>query len=458
MTKDGGNEECFEGGERPGCLRSANIWRWGSLRMNGEAKESATRTPHMIARRCLAGLLLLGFAALTAQSAGAQQGLTLHQAVASALEASPAAHASADQVDMQRGVVEQANLIPNPRLFLQTEDLRPWASNYSFGTNSETYGYLGQTIEIDGKRRKRTAFAKAGLARMEAEHATRLRQISFRVGMAYWSAVAAERAKQLWKAQVDDFDTILRYHRDRVAAGAMAGVDLLRMQVERDRVELEYQNAIRADEQARIALGREMGKPLPSDSTFAEDVDAMREIPPQAMDALVEQRPDVMAARDAVEEAIADERLQRAVAVPDPDLLGGYKRNTVDNTIFVGLQIPIPFFNRNQGEIARANSQERYAEDQLAQTRQVARAEIDAAKAAYEREQQTVSMILPGMRDHARQNAAIISDAYASGGTDLLRYLDAKRTSIDTQLLALQTMAAYQKAAVQLELMYGGQL
>jgi outer membrane protein TolC len=88
----------------------------------------------------------------------------------------------------------------------------------------------------------------------------------------------------------------------------------------------------------------------------------------------------------------------------------------------------------------------------------VARAEIDAAKAAYEREQQTVSTTLPGMRDHARQNAAIISDAYASGGTDLLRYLDAKRTSIDTQLLALQTMAAYQKAAVQLELMYGGQL
>jgi outer membrane protein TolC len=194
MTKDGEDEECFDGGECPGCLRSANIWRWGSLRMNDEAKESATRTPHMIERRCLAGLLLLGFAALTAQSAGAQQRLTLHQAVASALEASPAAHASADQVDMQRGVVEQANLIPNPRLFLQTEDLRPWASNYSFGTNSETYGYLGQTIEIDGKRRKRTAFAKAGLARIEAEHATRLRQISFRVGMAYWSAVAAERA------------------------------------------------------------------------------------------------------------------------------------------------------------------------------------------------------------------------------------------------------------------------
>lgn len=415
----------------------------------------------MIRVRSRAGLLLVVLMSLTPSAslhAAAQQSVSLHQAVAAALEASPAAHASADQVDMQRGLVRQANLIPNPRLFFQTEDLRPWADNYSFTANSETYGYLGQTIEIDGKRRKRTAYARAGLARAEAEHALRLRQIGYRVSEAYWSAVEADRAEQLWKAQVEDFDRIIRYHRDRVAAGAMAGVDLLRMQVERDRVTLEYQNSIRAAEQWRLALGREMGKPLLPESTLAEDMDALREIPPQPVEALVEQRPDVMAARDAVDEAIANERLQRSIAVPDPDLLGGYKRNSADNTIFAGLQIPLPFFSRNQGEIARARSQQRYAEDTLTQTRLVARTEIEAARAAYDREQQSVSTILPGMRDHARQNAAIVSDAYASGGTDLLRYLDAKRVSVDTQLLALHTMTAYQKAAVQLELSYGAQL
>ena len=423
-----------------------------------KAMQRTGRIPNAIAKRPAVAFLFFACAAFAVSSAGAQESLTLHQAIVSALDASPAAHASADQVEMQRGAVRQASLIPNPRLYLQTEDLRPWADDYAFGANSETYGYLAQTIEIDGKRRKRTAYARAGLSRTEAEHAMRLRQISIRVGMAYWSAVEADRATQLWKTQVDDFDTIVRYHRERVTAGAMAGVDLLRIQVERDRVDLEYQNAIRAAEQSRLALGREMGKPLPPDSNFVEDVDATRNIPSQATDSLVEQRPDVTAASDAVEEAIANERLQRAVALPDPDLLGGYKRNTVDNTLFAGLQIPVPFFNRNQGEIARAKSQVQYAEDTLAQTRLLARTEIEIAKAAYEREQQTISVILPGMRDHARQNAAIISEAYTSGGTDLLRYLDAKRTSIETQLLALQTMAAYQKAAMQLELLYGAKL
>jgi cobalt-zinc-cadmium efflux system outer membrane protein len=408
-----------------------------------------------VLRYSVAGVLLCGY--FTAVAA-AQQNLTLHQAVQQALAASPAAHASADLVDAQRGVVRQAGLMPNPRLFLQSEDIRPWASNYSFTANSEDYGYLSQTIEVDGKRGKRVAYAKAGLARAEAENSMRLRQISYRVASAYWSAAAASRAAALWKAQVDDFDTILRYHRERVSAGAMAGVDLLRMQVEHDRVMLEYQNALRMAEQAGIALGREMGAPLAPETTLSDEIDVKRDIAPLPIDSVLEQRPDVMAARDAVDEAQANERVQRAIAVPDPDLLGGYKRNLSDNTIFAGLQIPLPFFNRNQGEVARAQSQVRYAQDTLAQVRLVARAEVETAQAAYQREQQTVATTLPEMREHARQNAAIISDAYASGGTDLLRYLDAKRTSIDTQLLALQTMAAYQQAAVQLELLYGAQL
>jgi cobalt-zinc-cadmium efflux system outer membrane protein len=62
---------------------------------------------------------------------------------------------------------------------------------------------------------------------------------------------------------------------------------------------------------------------------------------------------------------------------------------------------------------------------------------------------------LPTMLDRAVQNAAIISDAYRSGGTDLLRYLDAERILIDTHLQTLQTWAEYQRAVVALQLAYG---
>jgi outer membrane protein TolC len=107
--------------------------------------------------------------------------------------------------------------------------------------------------------------------------------------------------------------------------------------------------------------------------------------------------------------------------------------------------------------VATAHANEQYAEDQLAYTRLNAGSQIATALSGYAREQALVSGILPGMDERALRNAAIISDAYHSGGADLLRYLDAERMLIDTRLLSMQTWTDYQKAVVSLHLAYGEQ-
>ena len=117
----------------------------------------------------------------------------------------------------------------------------------------------------------------------------------------------------------------------------------------------------------------------------------------------------------------------------------------------------MPFFNRNQGGVATAHANEQYAEDQLAYTRLNASSQIATAMNEYVREQALVRNTLPGMDERALRNAAIIADAYHSGGADLLRYLDAERTLIDTRLLSIQTWTAYQKAVIALHLAYGEQ-
>ncbi len=387
----------------------------------------------------------------------AQAPLTLHAAVAQAIAASPAARASADQVAMQRGLVRQAGLRPNPRLFLSSEDFRPWASDFSFSNDTEDFGYVGEIIEIGGKRRKRVAYANAGLARAGAEHELRLREITGRVAQAYWAAAAATAARDLWRQQLADMDEIVRYHRERVSAGAMAGVDLLRMQIERDRVSLETQTAERNAELSRIALAREIGLAQVAPAAF-DSLETLRSIPVRPAAEVIEARPDVQAAEDAVREAEADEHLQHALGMPSPELYGGYKRDVGVNTGFGSLQLDLPFFNRNQGEIARASAQRRYAEDSLAAARLAARADVESAVASYTRQQAAAAETLPGMRDRAAENARIVADAYRSGGADLLRYLDSRRTVIEIQLLAIQTLEQYQEAAVQLQLAYGEQL
>ena len=83
---------------------------------------------------------------------------------------------------------------------------------------------------------------------------------------------------------------------------------------------------------------------------------------------------------------------------------------------------------------------------------------IEAARAAYERSRQMVQATLPEMQTRAKQNLAILDDAYRTGGTDLLRYIDARRLAVEVELSVLQRLAEYHASAVRLQLAYGEQL
>ena len=356
------------------------------------------------------------------------------------LAAAPEARTGSDLVEVERAGVAQARLRPNPRLYLSSEDLQPWANNFSFPNNTEDFGYFGENFEIDGKRPKRIRYAGSRVLRAQAEQEFALGVLSGGIANAYWSAVYAEQAVQLWHQQLADFDRLVQYQEDRVRDGATAGVDLLRT------AELDARER-----------GRRTASLSAQTAVLTDPLEQERPVSTRALPDAVEQRADVRAARDAVEVARADLRLQHANAVPDLDFYAGYKRNTGTDTAYGGFQIDLPLFNRNQGGIALASADTRLAEDQLASTRLSASSAIATATVAYTREQQLVHSALPGMSDRATRNAAILNDAYRSGGADLLRFLDAERVLIDTRLLALQTWAEYQRAVVALQLSYGEQ-
>lgn len=385
-----------------------------------------------------------------------QQALSLHEAIEAALD-SPNAQIANGQVDVAQGQVRQAGLRPNPRLFLQSEDLRPWANGFSFPNNTEDYGYLSQTFEIDGKRKRRVALANANLHRSDAERTLRVRQIAGAVAASYWSAVATERIANLLQQDLASVDDMVRYHKQRVDAGAMRGVDLIRMQIERDRLFLSLESARRDAELARIDLFRQIGRPPPKNAVLTDDIMATAQLPAVDPASALTQRADITVARDQVDAAEADLKLQHALAVPDPDLLAGYKRNAGTDTVYAALQIPLPFRNRNQGEIERAQAQLRIARASLQQAELVVRADIAAATENYQREFAIVQDTLPEMRARAKQNLDILNAAYQIGGIDLLRYIDAERTNIDVEVTAIRTLADFHQAVVRLQLASGGQ-
>ena len=394
-------------------------------------------------------------ALLLAGDAFSQTALTLHQAIQRA-ESSSMAHQAQDQVDAARGMVRQAGLRPNPRLYIQSEDLRPWANDFDFANNTEDYAYVGESFELAGKRGKRVELASANIRRSEAEQQLMEQQIAGHVASAYWSAVVSSRIVKLLEDDLKVVDDMVRYHKERVDAGAMRGADLLRMQIERDRLVMALEAARRDMIMARIELFRQMDRPDDPSVQLTDAIDNLAPIETQSLATVLAARADVAAAKEAVAAAAADVKLQKAMGVPDLDLLGGYKRDVGTNTAYGALQIPLPFGNRNQGEIARAQANLTFAQDQLQQVEMSVRADVASAEEGYARQRDIVEHVLPDMHSRAQQNLAIMSDAYKTGGMDLLRYIDAERTAIDVEVSALRALAEFQQSALRLTLAYGG--
>lgn len=405
-----------------------------------------------VTRACIFVGFAMGCSSLLAQS---PQGLSLHDAMQQALR-SPQTTVLDSQLQQAQGVVRQAGLRPNPRLYIQSEDLRPWDDSFDFANHTEDYAYLGQAIEIDGKRSKRVALATTQLQQAQANRVLRVRQLIGRVSSAYWMAVSQKQIVDLLRQDMNVVDEMVQYHKARVDAGAMKGVDLLRMQIERDRLAVALRSAERDEQQARLELFKQMGV-APSDAPLMDTLDTVPDVEPMSTDAVLAQRPDIAATRSAVQAAQADLRLQRANAIPDPDFFGGYKRNTGDNTAYGALQLSLPFSNRNQGEIQRAQASVTTAQAQLSVLEQQVSTEMKQAYENYLAQREIVEKVLPDMRQRSRQNLDIIREAYRIGGTDLLRFIDAERTEFDVEVSALRAMAQLQENAIQLRLAYGVQ-
>jgi cobalt-zinc-cadmium efflux system outer membrane protein len=291
----------------------------------------------------------------------------------------------------------------------------------------------------------------------EAADAFQLQQLAGRVAASYWTAASTARISQLLAQDLTAVDDMVRYNKERVNAGAMRGADLLRMQIERDRLFIALQAARREAALARVDLGRQIGHPIDGNVELSDSIDAIDSVPHQELAEVLTQRQDVVIAEEAVAASEAELKLQKSLRVPDVDFLGGYKRNSGANTLFAGMQIPLPLTNRNQGEVQRAGANVQAAQAQLDQMKLTVQADVDAATEAYTRDLAIVENTLPDMRNRAKQDLAIMSDAYRTGGADLLRYIDAERTEIDVESSALRTLAEFHLSALRLKLAYGVQ-
>ena len=386
----------------------------------------------------------------------AQSPLSLADAVSFALSHRAEIRAAADRTAAAEEQRKQAGFIPNPRIFLQSEDLR--SSHFNFWQDSETFAYVGETLETSGRRAGRIATATQGLegSRLRAEQ-VRL-EIALRVRQTYWRALAAQFLARLYREDGNYFRQIIAYHEARFHEGKLAEVDLLRVRLEGERVHAAEARAQLESERALLDLEREMGSADRKDWKLTEPFEALdppAPAPPGGDPVLL--RVEGQAAHQAIAAARASLQLQKANGRTDLEALAGYKRNLGDNTGLVGLQWNLPIFDRNQGAVAAAVADNRAAEEDYAAVRQRLAAQLSIAEREYELDREQYLDTFRPLRDQAIQISDITRAAYNEGGLDLVRLLDAERVRIEAEVSSVEALESYHQSVVALEYAEGVQ-
>ena len=377
-------------------------------------------------------------------------------AVELALQKNAALVAASSRVQAAEGLRIQAGLKPNPRIILQSENARfPRSTPFRYSEDTDNFGYLSQTFEAGGKRQRRMDLASQNVRANELSLATQRAQLASRVLVTYWAVVGAQRLAAVLADSLKVLDRSVEYHRDRVREGSLPEADLIRVQLEQQQTSINYRNAEQDARRSILLLFREMGIAEQPDVRLTGDLAAVPPVTPPNIDEAIERRPDVQLAVQAVHQAESATRLQKANAVPDPEVLFGYKRTAGFDTAIAGVQFNLPIRNRNQGAIAAATADVSAAVAALRASRTAARTEIAAVQRDYEQKRELVDQMLPKMRAQAAETSRIADAVYREGASDLLRFLDAERIRLQSEILTIRTLIEYRQSAVSLQTALG---
>lgn len=386
-----------------------------------------------------------------------QEALSLDDAVERALRSHPRLAVESARIAAAEGLETQAGFRPNPRLTIQSE-------NWTFAgppnqpvvsTFTDQFLFASQILETAGKRQRRLDVAEATVGVVQQDREVAIRQIAARVKLAYWSAAGAQRVVSLLRENQQNLRQAVDYHEIQVREGAIPEADLVRVRLEHDRGSVVLESAIREADAARIALQREMGEAAFPDLRLTEALESAGVPPVIDVETALAARADLQRIKRTIDQAQANLRLQHAVARPDLEVLGGYKRTLGFNTFLWGIQFSLPFSNRNQGNIAAATGDVRAAESSVTALEAQIRAEIAAAQRDVETRRLRIASLLSTSLAGANESVEIARAAYREGGTDLLRLLDAERTHIELEVLNVRMLTEYRQSLVTLETVLG---
>jgi cobalt-zinc-cadmium efflux system outer membrane protein len=404
---------------------------------------------------------------------GPADGLTLDQAIDLLMHANLSLRAQSLELPQAEADILTAGLRANP-LFFSDGQLIPYGSwNPQTNPGGQTQYDVNMSLPIDvtHKRQARTVVAVQAKRVLHAQYQDAVRLAIDNLYTAYADLLAARETVRFARTSVAGLDRLLEATKAQQQQTLKTQAEVNQMLIQRDAAALGLLEAESALKNAKRALAALLNL-APHEALSIEVRGKLFDDspPPPAAEELVPLaisiRPDLMAYRLGIGRAQADVKLARASWLQDVyvvyqpfTLQDNRPLGTQNSTSWaLGVTANVPVFDRNQGNIRRAQINVQQTKLEMAALERTIIAEVEQAVQDYETTKLSIGRIDKILLPAARQVLEANLRLYQSGEASMFNYLAAQREYNELVRQYRDTLVAHRRAMLKLNTVVGQRL
>ena len=407
---------------------------------------------------------------------GPADGLTLDMAIDRLIRENLDLRGRSLEIPQAEADILTASLRYNPILYADSQ-LIPYGSYTEDRPGGQTQYDINVLMPFDvtGKRKARTLVAHRAKKVIEAQYQDAVRLQIDNLYTAYVNALAARETSRYAQASLEGLNVILEVTQKLQEQGVKTSTDVKSVQVLRDAAAIgviDSEEAYRADKRTLAPL-----LSLPVDAAEALELrGSIRDLAPQPppsaelVNMAIQGRPDLNAFRLGVHRAQADFQLARANRLENIYVL--YQPYTFQDNAHqppssrgksatswaLGVTVPMPIFDRNQGNIRRAALNVDQTRVELAALEQEVATEVQQAAREYGVSREAVGRIRQGLLPAALQVRDDTYRLFRAGEEDILVYLNAQRDYNETVRQYRDTVVRHRRSMLRLNTAVGARI
>lgn len=372
--------------------------------------------------------------------------LSLSGALDLALKANPDIAVAIREREATDGIKVQAATRPNPYVSTSIQDTR--------NATRQTTLQLNQEIELGGKRAARIEAADAFYSRSDAELATKKAEIHANVVAAFYEVLVAQERVALAKSSVEIGELALDAASKRVKAGKSSPVEQTKSSVAAATAKIELVQATTQLSNIRKRLSALWADNTPSFDRVTGDVTNIPAVSTlENLAPLIDSAPTIKLAKFEISAREAITEIERSKAIPNITISLGMvdNREIGLNQALLGLSIPIPVFDRNQGNVQEAISRKYKAEDELIALRNKIQTNLTTQYERLSAARQASLSLQNDILPNAQSAFDAANRGFSLGKFNFLDVLDAQRTLYQAKSQYINALLEAHQAIAEIE-------